>query len=92
MNAERVDIGHGVFIAPCHYPADGVDPALAGKLAGFDYWHPCRDEKLTIGFIPVDDNRGWRVEQREPLTLTPSMLCHVCGHHGFVRSGKWIPA
>lgn len=34
----------------------------------------------------------WRVEQREPLTLTPSLLCTTCGHSGAVKEGKWIPA
>lgn len=25
------------------------------------------------------------------LTLTPSLLCRLCGDHGFVVSGAWIP-
>jgi hypothetical protein len=34
----------------------------------------------------------WTVESWEPLTLSPSLLCRVCGNHGFVRSGIWVPA
>ncbi len=34
----------------------------------------------------------WTVESWEPLTLSPSLLCSACGHHGFVRDGHWIPA
>lgn len=34
----------------------------------------------------------WTVEQDEPLTLSPSVLCRACGDHGFVRSGKWVRA
>lgn len=34
----------------------------------------------------------WTVEQWEPLTLWPSLLCRACGHHGFIRDGRWVPA
>jgi hypothetical protein len=33
----------------------------------------------------------WQVESWEPLTLSPSLLCH-CGDHGFIREGRWVPA
>lgn len=33
----------------------------------------------------------WMVESWEPLTVSPSLLCS-CGHHGFIRGGRWIPA
>ena len=28
----------------------------------------------------------------EHLTISPSVLCHECGDHGFIRDGKWIRA
>lgn len=35
----------------------------------------------------------WKVEQLEPLTLSPSVLCSPelggCGHHGHIRDGRW---
>lgn len=34
----------------------------------------------------------WQIESWEPLTLSPSLLCSACGHHGFVRQGQWVPA
>ena len=34
----------------------------------------------------------WIVEQDEPLTLSPSVLCRSCGDHGFVRNGRWVRA
>ena len=34
----------------------------------------------------------WKLEQTDPVTLSPSLLCRVCGDHGFVRNGKWIRA
>jgi len=33
----------------------------------------------------------WTVHSWEPLTLSPSFLCH-CGDHGFIREGKWVNA
>lgn len=32
----------------------------------------------------------WQVESWEPLTLSPSLLCRVCGDHGFIRHGRWV--
>jgi hypothetical protein len=34
----------------------------------------------------------WQVESWDPLTLSPSLLCGACGHHGFIRAGAWVPA
>lgn len=33
----------------------------------------------------------WQVSSWEPLTLSPSLLCH-CGDHGFIQQGRWVPA
>ena len=35
---------------------------------------------------------AWKVEQDEPITLSPSILCKACGDHGFIREGKWVRA
>jgi hypothetical protein len=34
----------------------------------------------------------WQVVSREPLHLEPSLLCRICGDHGFIRDGKWVRA
>ena len=34
----------------------------------------------------------WKIEQWEPLTISPSLSCKACGDHGFIRNGKWVPA
>lgn len=34
----------------------------------------------------------WTVQQWNPPTLSPSVLCTFCGNHGFIRDGKWVPA
>lgn len=37
--------------------------------------------------------RSWSVISREPLTLSPSILCPDpgCHDHGFIENGKWRP-
>lgn len=51
----------------------------------------------SISFdLPITHEAGfsgpfWQVESWEPLTLSPSLLCH-CGDHGFIREGKWVLA
>jgi hypothetical protein len=42
--------------------------------------------------VELGDRPRWRVVGRHPLTLEPSLLCHTCGHHGFIREGRWVPA
>lgn len=32
----------------------------------------------------------WTVVQREPLTLTPSILSPSTGLHGYITDGKWV--
>lgn len=38
----------------------------------------------------------WHVDSLDPLTLSPSVLCAPdrggCGHHGFIRGGRWVGA
>ena len=48
----------------------------------WDYWHET--------MLPLNDERGWRVESTDPLTIIPSILCGSCGTHGFWRNGGWI--
>lgn len=40
----------------------------------------------------IEPNRQnvWQVESWEPLTISPSVLC-LCGDHGFIRDGRWLP-
>lgn len=39
--------------------------------------------------VPADAK--WQVESLDPVTISPSLLC-PCGHHGFFREGRWVPA
>jgi hypothetical protein len=73
------DIGHGVSACEFRYEA-------ASQLH-IAYLHKCSIEGLESGA-----GRDWKLEHREPLTISPSLLCMTCNHHGFIRDGKWIPA
>ena len=33
----------------------------------------------------------WQMESEDPLTVSPSILCH-CGDHGFIQGGVWVLA
>lgn len=65
------------------------------------WWqHDCTDpikalhgSRLRTDFmLPQGHGTFWTVVQREPLTLTPSILCTGCGCHGFITNGEWVPA
>ena len=79
------DIGYGVTVELRH---------LDGELHGVAYEHPCVNGATSPGWVPVKPcwSDGWDVLSEEPLTLFPSLLCRACGHHGFIREGRWVPA
>lgn len=33
---------------------------------------------------------SWELISDNPVTLSPSLACRVCGDHGFIREGKWV--
>ncbi|WP_022885756.1 hypothetical protein [Glaciibacter superstes] len=84
FTATAVDFGHGVT---------GELREWDGELRGLAYTHPRSDTgKPCEGWVPTHAaDYSWTVESREPLALSPSLLCRTCGHHGFVR-GEWVPA
>ena len=87
------DIGHGVTACEFHHEPEGQ--------LHIAYRHLCKHnaddptEHLAFAAVPVSDlgsGRDWKLEQLEPLTISPSLLCMSCQHHGFIREGKWVPA
>lgn len=85
-HSDRIPIGHDVTIELRY---------LDGQLYGIEYEHPCK-AGARLGYIPINQpdgkiRDGWDLEQQSPLTLTPSLLCRACGHHGFIRGGQWHP-
>lgn len=100
------DLGHGHTLRWADWAPDRElnpqyanlpDIARIGATVGHlrpDNAQPC------AGFIHVDSPQArylfpgrqfWTVESWEPLTLSPSLLCGLCGDHGYIRDGRWVP-
>jgi len=88
-----VEIGHGVRIV---YTAVG-----AHRPGGLIEYHLTPQGRECAGSVLFDldgvrnafpDRPVWTVEQLSPLTLSPSILCRRCGHHGWIRDGRWETA
>lgn len=78
------------------------------EVVAFDEYHPslkdtqlhkAGEECVAGGYFDVPDcppgipdSQRWTVESWDPLTLSPSILCRICGNHGWIRDGKWISA
>jgi hypothetical protein len=82
-----VDIGCGVTVERRY---------INGELSGIAYHHACA-KGANEGYVAIEgeyclSGHGWHLESEEPLTISPSLLCRACGHHGFIRDGKWVPA
>lgn len=89
---ESTDLGHGVRIRSFSV---GRPPVPAGVFV----MHRHDDGELCMGSVMFDvpetakfENAKWRVEQSDPLTLSPSVLRRDCGLHGWIRDGRWEPA
>lgn len=86
------DLGHGVRIRfTTHH----------GVTAGLIESHPRPDtgERCSgaitfdlVETVHLEHRARWRVITRDPLTLNPSVMCRTCGHHGWIRNGRWVPA
>ena len=72
-----------------------LDPFEDGEVRGFEYAHPRPDNgEWCSGYAPCSPARleDWELVSRDPITLSPSLLCRICGHHGFVIDGRWVSA
>lgn len=46
-----------------------------------------------VMFSPYDDGPTWGFDGNlESPTFAPSILCRLCGDHGFIRQGEWVTA
>lgn len=87
---DGIDIGHGVRI----YWTVAEDPDVrVGLIEEHDSPSGrCAGNVFFRGRVPDDCHPAWTIESEDPLTLSPSILCRTCGHHGFIRGGRWVPA
>jgi hypothetical protein len=66
------------------------DEAVLADLGEDDAaWY--REQRRAPRLLPTGPN-GWTVDQVEPLTLSPSILCGTCKVHGWWRDGEWVSA
>lgn len=83
-----------VFMDPDH--AYRFVQAFDGdERVGITEWHKTPSGVWCAGFVPFrsyDPEHGWDVLSMDPLTLSPSLLCRLCGSHGFIRDGLWVTA
>lgn len=56
--------------------------------------HECRtvDGVRLIVAPALQLGTGHIIEQANPLTVSPSILCPDCGLHGFIREDRWVDA
>lgn len=85
---DSIDLGNGV----CYKKTLDRE----GNWIAITEWHNNSQGQLCGGWVPFNvsseyltpQGDKWTVESYEPLTLSPSLLCN-CGHHGFIRNGRW---
>lgn len=84
------DLGHDVRIM-------FTTRTQGGPVIGLVESHISPDGRECGGSVTFDvpDAEGmkgprWELESLDPLTISPSILCS-CGHHGYIRSGRWVP-
>lgn len=74
--------------------------AKDGEVVGLTEYHVCNGAvtggavMLKLGYGPT---QTWHVDAGqagvwEGLTLSPSIACGECSHHGWIRNGKWVAA
>jgi hypothetical protein len=80
------DVAHWGLIVTHPRPDGGGE-----CVSGIDFDTSVRQRMIDGGLLPPG-RPSWTVVQDEPLTLSPSLLCTACGHHGFIQDGRWVPA
>lgn len=85
-----IDIGSGVGIRFFTLQRGGERVGLIERHRN-SKGEPC-EGFVRFDNYPDDSKPRWKREGVEPLTLSPSILCKRCGHHGFIRGGHWEPS
>ena len=97
MTRDIVPPPHAIDIG-CGHKIEFVD--YLGEVAGINDWHLTKCGAWCRGWVSFNGSAwrrgfrsgdGWNVVQRDPLTLSPSLLCRACGDHGHIVNGKWVP-
>ena len=67
-------------ICPYVNPETGINVQEWATSQGFSREH----------YLPLGPD-GWTLVSKDPLTITPSIMCGSCGLHGFFTNGQWVP-
>lgn len=87
-----LDLGHGVVVRFTSW--GGHDPVGLIETHRRPDGAPCSASVLfdLPGVAEAHPGRAvWTVETLDPLTLTPSLRCPRCRHHGWITGGRWVP-
>lgn len=90
-----LDLGSGHVVA--FYKRHGGDDTVVGLIHHHQKPDGTRCSGGSILFdIPSNadfpDHAKWTLVSLDPLHLEPSLLCRICGSHGFIRDGQWVVA
>jgi hypothetical protein len=94
-SANAIDIGDGCFIEFAEWggAAAGINEfhrdAAGAWCAG---WVAFKGSLWSLQFEKIEGFQCWDVIKSDPLTLSPSIKCTACGHHGHIKNGRWAPA
>jgi hypothetical protein len=96
---DRLDLGEGRWLTFFGWQGDDVVGALETHPSAKDTQFHKAGQECAGGLYfdvpekpPALQGQFWAVESWQPLTLSPSVLCRICGNHGFIREGQWVPA
>ena len=53
---------------------------------------PCKAALYFETMRGLSTSALWTVESLDPLTISPSVGCGLCGDHGFIQGGRWVPS
>lgn len=76
------EIGPDIKASPLIY-----EEQIIGLIEG----HP-RDDGSNCVATAYFDAGDFAITQDHPLTISPSLQCPTCTHHGFIQEGQWVPA
>lgn len=102
--SEHLDIGDGHTLRKIGWRPDRkLNPQYEGmpdiEWLGVLVDHTGVGGEPCVGLVTFDlpgvrevvgpDRPLWTVESFDPLTTTPSVLCRICGDHGYITNGEW---
>jgi hypothetical protein len=78
-----------------HHAVPILSSGRGGDIVGYQVGHvDARDGVRNCAtFVPTAGiGKRWVVQSEAPLSLSPSVVCILCGDHGWVKEGKWEKA